>query len=112
MNNKYFIKLRNDSEAKLAFYISLFYVSLGTYDLLLSDMQLSKFLDGISDGLDDKILLPSNIIGGMTWWILGSFVYNTKLWGWLGQILNLFIIWLILYVLFKVIKSIRNKSLQ
>lgn len=108
MNKSLFNKLKEEKEAKIAFIISLVYVSIGTYDLLLSEMKISKFLDSISDGLENILIVPANFIGGMFWWLASQFIYDTKLWGWLGQILNLIVIWFILYITLKIINTIKN----
>ena len=75
------------------------YVGLGTYDLLNVKAPVTFYLDDLVDGLD-IIMIPSNIIGGMSYWILGGLFGRSPFWIWLGQTINLgLLVWCFFTVL-------------
>jgi hypothetical protein len=100
-----------NKEFKIAFYIAFCYVAIGTYELF-SNAKIANYIDSISDGADLYTIFPAHVFGSILWGLIGGGNKNLILLGWIGQIIGLIFYSLILYVIIKVIKKIRNKSLQ
>ena len=101
--------MKRNKQTKITFIIALLYVGIGTYDLYTRE-SLCNYLDRVYDGLDLYITFPSHVIGTLVWWLADGFIFKSFLWGIIGQILNLFVIWFIMLGVVNLIIAILNTS--
>ena len=80
---------------------ALIYILLGSLEVQF-DLGLSRYIDGIRDGLDLYLVFPSHASGTWLCFILGG----NDLYFWIGQLVGLVLFWLAFYQVGSVLKSL------